>query len=198
MLTNPNALGVEDSLKNANTDPLDRPIPGQSLTGDMGRYAWEKPAEFTDVNEAFEVVVNSIKANKRTQKGYDEVITLGMPLESITNTITFGGFVEGKWSVDVAEMLKPPIMAFLMLYSEEKGLPFIPFNNDSSTLETPVDKMDNFDFLSTMAENNPKAHTMLKTSMSEASDELIRKQADSSLLEDSFLQVESPKEITNG
>jgi len=198
MLTNPNAIGTEDSLQKANTDPFDRPIPGQSLTGEMGKYAWEKPAEFTDADEAFEAIVESIKANKRTQKGYDEVITLGMPLESITNTIAFGGFVEGKWSVDVAELLKPPLMAFLMLYSEEKGLPFVPFNNDSSTLETPVDKMSNFDFLSTMAENNPKAHSVLKTGMSEAADELIKKQADSNLIKDSFLQVESPKEITNG
>jgi hypothetical protein len=198
MLTNPNAIGAEDQLQKANTDPLDRPIPGQSLTSEPGKWAWEKPPMFTDVDEAFVAVVESIKGNKRTQKGYDEVITLGMPLESITNTITFGGFVEGKWSVDVAELLKPPIMAFLMLYSKEKELPFIPFNNDSSTLETPADNMTDFDFLSIMAENNPRAHSSLQQGLSEAADELIRKQADSDLLKDSFLQVEAPEGTIDG
>ena len=198
MLTNPNAIGADTNLQNANTDPMDRPIPGQSLTGEPGKYAWEQPPEFTDVDEAFVAVVAAVKQDKRSQKAYDEAIMLGMPLESISNTIAFGGFVEGKWSVDVAELLKPPLMAFLMLYAKEKELPFVPFNNNSSTLETPADNMSDFEFLATMSENNPEAHNTIKTGISTAGQELIRKQADKELMKNSFLQVQGPEENVDG
>jgi len=32
-----------------------------------------------------------------------------MPVEALTKVISFSGFLEGKWSVDVAKMLEPTI-----------------------------------------------------------------------------------------
>ena len=32
-----------------------------------------------------------------------------MPIEALVNVITFSGFLEGKWSVDIAKMLEPTV-----------------------------------------------------------------------------------------
>ena len=109
------------------------------------------------------------------EKNYDKIITMGMPIESITNTIALGGFIEGLWSVDVLELLKPPLMASLMLYAEEKQLPFVPFNNDKPADYNPVlDEMDDYDFFATMAENNPDANSKLKVALEESAPQAMK------------------------
>ena len=160
MLINPNARHKNTALQNVATDPFDRPVPGQSLTGEPNKWAWEKPPQMTNVDEALVFVMDKLQNSPETQKNYDKIITMGMPIESITNTIALGGFIEGLWSVDVLELLKPPLMASLMLYAEEKQLPFVPFNNDKPADYNPVlDEMDDFEFLAPW-KKTIKRHTM--------------------------------------
>tara|TARA_R100001163_G_C5040702_1_gene178915 strand:- start:525 stop:1184 length:660 start_codon:yes stop_codon:yes gene_type:complete len=192
MLLNPNAVGKDQQLEGISTDVFDQPIPGQSLTGAPNSYAWEKPAKFTTIDDSLSYVMDKLKNNPRTQKSYDEVITMGMPIESIVNTITFGGFIEGLWSVDVAELLKPPLMGFLMLYADDKDLPFVAFNNNESSLKTAADDMDNFDFMAAVKENNPTAHSNLEVALQEAGKNNLQKMIEQEDRQNSFL-VEGPQ-----
>jgi hypothetical protein len=115
---------------------------------------------------------------------------MGMHIESITNTIALGGFIEGLWSVDVLELLKPPLMASLMLYAEEKQLPFVPFNNDKPADYNPVlDEMDDFEFFSTMEENNKEAHDVVVNALNESVDRIIKKENMEDEIANSFLVV---------
>ena len=150
------------------------------------------PPEFTDVDEAFMYIIGKIQGNPGVQKGYDKIITMGMPIESICNTITFGGFVEGLWTVDIAELLKPPVMAFLMLYSQEKGLPFVPFNNDDPSDKTSIDNMSSYDFFDTMKENNPEAPSQIGQAMQIVADEYTSKNEEIKNMQGSFL-VDMPE-----
>ena len=196
MLLNPNAIGKDQQLEGISTDPFDKPIPGQSLTGAPNSYAWEKPAKFTTVDESLQFIIEKLQSNVKTQKSYDEVITMGMPIESIVNTITFGGFIEGLWSVDVAELLKPPVMGFLMLYAQEKDLPFVAFNNAESSLKTPTDDMDTFEFMAAVKENNPGAHNSLMGALQASGKAKLEKMMQEEDRKDSFLVV-APEEITD-
>jgi hypothetical protein len=191
MLLNPSVQG-DQKLEGLSADPFDRPIPGQSLTSTPKAWPWENPPEFTDVDEAFMYIIEKIQGNPGVQKGYDKIITMGMPIESICNTITFGGFVEGLWTVDIAELLKPPVMAFLMLYSQEKGLPFVPFNNDDPSDKTSIDNMSSYDFFDTMKENNPEAHSQIGQAMQIVADEYTSKNEEIKNMQGSFL-VDMPE-----
>ena len=195
MLINPNARYKDTALKNVSTDPFDRPVPGQSLTGEPNKWAWEKPPQMTNVDEALVFVMEKIQNSPPTQKNYDKIITMGMPIESITNTIALGGFIEGLWSVDVLELLKPPLMASLMLYAEEKQLPFVPFNNDKPADYNPVlDEMDDYDFFATMAENNPDANSKLKVALEESATQAMKAENKMADMKNSFLVVSMDKE----
>jgi hypothetical protein len=134
--------------------------------------------------------MDKLQNSPQTQKNYDKIITMGMPIESITNTIALGGFIEGLWSVDVLELLKPPLMASLMLYAEEKQLPFVPFNNDKPADYNPVlDEMDDFEFFSTMEENNKEAHDVVVNALNESVDRIIKKENMEDEIANSFLVV---------
>ena len=119
-------------------------------------------------------VLERLKNDKKVQKGYDQLITLGLPIETITNTITFGGFVEGLWTVDIAELMKPPLMGALLMYANEKGLPMVMYNNDKDVEETPLDNMSNYELMRTMKENIPVAFEEITAAMDKAAENKIK------------------------
>ena len=198
MLLNQNSVGTEPGGKLAKTipDPFDRPIPGQSLTDTPGKHAWEKPPEITKVDDALISILNQLQQNTVVQKTYDQLITLGMPIESIVNTISFGGFVNGLWGVDTAELLKPPLQAALMLYADEKQLPFVISNNQGDMNSTELDDLSDFEILETMKENNPLEYNKIINAINENTNERILKVAkaqaeDSHFIPDNFLVLAS-------
>ena len=83
----------------------------------------------------------------------------GMPIESIVNTISFAGFMEGKWTVDVAEIIKPPLMSFFVAYADEHEIPYKVFNNPE---ELTNDGIPDNQVLSLMADRNPEAFSELE------------------------------------
>jgi len=101
--------------------PFDGPVPGQSLTDEPGSRTWEGTPDITDPDEAVLYVVDKFESSKKTQSAYSKLMLAGLPIESIVNTISFGGFMEGKWTVDVAEIIKPPLTAFLYLMQMNTG-----------------------------------------------------------------------------
>ena len=193
MLLNPNARGETQILDKVSTDPFDMPVPGQSLTDEPRKWAWENPPQFSTVDDSLQHVIDKIEGSEKAQKGYDELITLGMPIESLVNTITFGGFVEGLWTVDIAEMLKPPLMSFFMLYADEKELPFVAYNNNEDVDKTFADDMSFVDTVSTIKENNPVYFSEVRNAMNENAMMQIKKQAREEDIKNSFLVV-SPEE----
>jgi hypothetical protein len=176
MLLNPDAKGNPELISKINTDPFDMPVPGQSLTGEPQKWPWENPTQFTDVDEALMHVVEKVRGDEASQKAFDQVIRLGMPLESIVNTITFGGFIEGLWTVDIAELLKPPLMAFLMLYANEKELPFVAFNNNEKPDKTYVDDMSMNELMATTKEMNPTHYEDIKRYVNKSVEDMEAKQ----------------------
>lgn len=176
MLLNPDAKGNPELISKINTDPFDMPVPGQSLTGEPQKWPWENPTQFTDVDEALIHVVEKVRGDEASQKAFDQVIRLGMPLESIVNTITFGGFIEGLWTVDIAELLKPPLMAFLMLYANEKELPFVAFNNNEKPDKTYVDDMSMNELMAATKEMNPTHYEDIKRYVNKSVEDMEAKQ----------------------
>jgi len=83
---------------------FDTPIPGQSLTNTPGNYPWEHPPQFTNIKDATEYVWDLLHEDKNLT----QVISFleeGIPVEAVARTLLFGGFMEGKWTVDVAMLI---------------------------------------------------------------------------------------------
>jgi len=157
---------------NIEKDKFAGPIPGQSLTDEPGSRAWERPPEITDPDEAVFFVLEKFEKNEKVQSAYSKLMLAGMPIESIVNTITFGGFVEGKWTVDIAELMKPPLMSFFIAYADEHQIPYRVFNNPS---ELKRDDISDEQTLTHMADRNPKAFQELHEGLALQAQDTVEK-----------------------
>lgn len=88
----------------AKYNEFDAPIPGQSLTDTPGNAAWEHPPQMVDIHEISMFLLQRLT----TEKASEQVILLlkeGIPAEALARVVLFGGFMEGKWTPDVAILL---------------------------------------------------------------------------------------------
>tara|TARA_R100000742_G_C4277148_1_gene98780 strand:+ start:1481 stop:2050 length:570 start_codon:yes stop_codon:yes gene_type:complete len=85
---------------------LDAPVPGQSLTDDPGNSPWEHPPKTASVEEAVDLVYEQLMKEKNLSRLFT-LLRMGIPVEALVKVITFSGFLEGRWSVDVAKLLEP-------------------------------------------------------------------------------------------
>jgi len=150
---------IQNEDKDIEKRPFDGPVPGQSLTDEPGSRTWEGTPDITDPDEAVLYVVDKFEGSKKTQSAYSKLMLAGLPVESIVNTISFGGFMEGKWTVDVAEIIKPPLTAFFIAYADEHDIPYKVFNNPN---ELTDDGIPDDQVLSLMADRNPEAFAQLQ------------------------------------
>ena len=122
----------EDLPERGSIDAIDRfnaPPPGHSLTSEPQKWAWEKPAEYTVPEEAMAWVVSRVE-QPEVEENFLRLMLSGVPIEAITNTITFTGFTEGHWSPDMSEILKMPIAMHFIGLALENGIPATIFNKD--------------------------------------------------------------------
>ena len=139
---------------NTDYDPFDRPTPGQGMTAAPGSRVWEQPSQFSNPKEAVAFVIGKIDSN---EQGKDEMLNLmaaGSPIEAIVNTVSLSGFSEGKWSPDVAELIKLPVTAYLIGLAMENGI-------EAQLYNKPADERDSTmqaDLHKVMASNRPEEH----------------------------------------
>lgn len=144
-------MAVADTL---NIDPFDRPVPGQSLTAAPGSRLWEQPPQFANPQEAIEYTINKIDSREQARDEMLNLMQSGSPIEAIVNSIAFMGFSEGKWSPDVAELIKVPVTAYLVGLALDNDV-------DAQLFNVPPEERDTTrkeDLLRVMASNKPEEY----------------------------------------
>ena len=155
---------IEEALRpqEGSIDAVDRfnaPPPGHSLTSEPQKWAWEKPAEYSNPEEAMKWVVSRIE-QPDVEENFLRLMLSGVPIEAMTNTITFTGFTEGYWSPDMSEILKMPIAMHFMGLALENGIPATIFNKDPELAKEegmiPEEKV-----MAIMEENRPDMYNKI-------------------------------------
>jgi len=103
----------QEIFKEADQNPFDAPIPGQSLTNEPGNSAWEHAPQYTDPDSAMNFVMKKL-GNVNMAEQILLMLKAKIPAEAITRLIVFGGFTEGKLTVDVATLITPLIMQLVV------------------------------------------------------------------------------------
>ena len=110
-----------DQLKEAPNNPFDAPVPGQSLTDKPGSSPWEHPPQYTNTAEAADFVWSQLS----TPEFAEQVIAMldaEVPVEAIGRIIIFSGFIEGKWTPDVAFIIAEPVMKMIVAVGIHGGV----------------------------------------------------------------------------
>lgn len=135
-------MAFRNTAKDAGTSMLDGPIPGQSLTDEPGKAAWENPPEYVDVGQALEYILQ--QATRRDfLKQYYVLVQNKVPLEAITKVILFQGFGQGKWTVDMMVLMTKPVLQMLIAIAKAAGLDYVipmPYHQKSQDMTKIIEQ----------------------------------------------------------
>ena len=110
-------------------------IPGQSLTNDPQQpYNWEKPAEYSNPNEAMLYIFESLTVPETTTNTLLS-ISNGVGIIDIASIVLYSGFLEGKWNPDLMTLLMEPTMYMLMALAEKADIDYSLEAGDDEIIE---------------------------------------------------------------
>ena len=103
-------------------NPFNTPIPGQGLTDEPGNYPWEHPPQFPAIEDAADFIYDRLSDPKQLKRLLT-MMRIGVPIEALVKVITFSGFLEGKFTVDVAKLLEPIVAMQIMSKAQVAEVP---------------------------------------------------------------------------
>lgn len=126
-----------NKFKEAENNPFDAPIPGQSLTDKPGNSPWEHPPQFTDTQEASEYVWDKLTEPLFAQQVI-AMLNTGIPVEAISRMVLFSGFTEGKWTPDVGFVLAEVVMKMIATIGYSGGVKKIKISMEDLTNDNEI------------------------------------------------------------
>ena len=124
---------------------FDAPIPGMSLTHELGARPWQSPPQYTTVDEAIEYYLERMSTDEFMDQMAD-VLEMNVPVTTLANTIQLAGVMDGKHTVDVGMLVMPLLMEMIMLIGDNAGVKYdsgltdVPDNRTKDTLIEAVRK----------------------------------------------------------
>ena len=102
---------------------FDAPIPGQSLTDEPKNHPWENPPELSTVSETLDFYMEKL-TDTDVIDNLLMMLQVGMPVEKITSTLTLGGVMEGKHTLDVQLLVNPVVHKYIALIGKKAKIDF--------------------------------------------------------------------------
>ena len=137
--------------------------PGHSLTEDNTKWAWGKPPKIADPEQALDQAINSLKED-RIQLELVKLLLGGASIEMIVEGYLFQGFQEGRFSPDVAVLIKAPLAFYIASIAEEANIPYRFFENKDALDEGT---MDDDTLIEMMQQNNPSMFNFIREKINE-------------------------------
>lgn len=117
------------------------PIPGQSLTDEPNNFAWERPPEITDPDEAVVFHLDRL-SEKPIVDSVLHLLQMGFPVDVLTRSILTGAVGNGMHSIDVSLLISPVIEEEIAYMGTTAGVKFKnTFGNDETDDEIQEKKL---------------------------------------------------------
>jgi hypothetical protein len=100
---------------------FDQPIPGQSLTGELGNAKYEQPPQYTELREFIDYMFKSISRPK-IYRNLMRMLDAGVPVRLITGPVLMQAVSEGKISMDLAMLSAHPLATIIGGMGEVAGI----------------------------------------------------------------------------
>ena len=134
--------------------PMSAP-PGHSLTGTPGKWPWENPPQFANADDAIDFVVEKLEEPTR-KEDVMLLMAAGISVQELVAQISFNGFMQGFYSPDVAELIKPAIGAYLYSEAKDNDIDVRLFIRDEDERGEVKGKVNEETFFGVMKERNPE------------------------------------------
>ena len=102
---------------------LDAPIPGMSMTHELGARPWQNPPKYATVDEAIEYYLERMSSEDFMEQ-LEDVMEMGIPLTDIANVMQLGGVMEGMHTIDVGLLVLPVLVEMMMLVGDSAKIDY--------------------------------------------------------------------------
>lgn len=157
--------------------------PGFALAGTPGKWPWERPPEHATAPEAIDAIIENLE-QPEIQEEYVKLLAAGVSIEEMVNTTTKLGFMEGKFSVDVAELIKAPLAFYLMGLASEAGIDAKVFTTRDGLAPRTNYGVSDTQLLNIMRDRNPDFERFISSEAPRRQQEMDQK------MSQGFLAVE--------
>ena len=106
-----------------NQPSFDAPIPGQSLTMELGSRPWQNPARFTTVDDTIDYYMER-RSSEEFMLQLADILEMCVPVTSIANSIQLASVMEGVHTVDVGMLVLPMLMEMIMMIGDSAGIKY--------------------------------------------------------------------------
>lgn len=106
-----------------NEPRLDAPIPGMSMTAELGARPWQGPPQYATVDEAIEYYLERMSSDEFNEQLVD-IMEMGIPLTDLANTLQLGNVMEGVHTIDVGMLVMPVLIEMMMLIGDSAGVDY--------------------------------------------------------------------------
>jgi len=127
-------------------DQFAAPVPGQSLTAELGSRPWQSPPQFVTVEETINYYTDKFTEPKVSS----ELVTLmadEIPISVIVDSLMLANVMEGIHTIDVGTLIAPFLVEMCQFLAEEADIEYV------TGLEEPEDNS----IIDSVAAKNAKA-----------------------------------------
>jgi len=111
------------------------PIPGQSLTDEPKNYAWERPPEITDHNEAVKYHIERLQDDEVIDNVFF-ALEYGLPVKVLAEAMMTGAVGNGIHSIDISLIIEPVVSDYIIRLANEAKIEYkVDFEQDESNVE---------------------------------------------------------------
>ena len=96
-------------------------VPGQSLTEEPGNYPWERPPQYTSVDEVMGMYMRSV-SEEETLYNLFNMLDAKIPVSQIVQSMTLQGIGEGLYTPDVALLIMDELAMLIIAIAKAAGV----------------------------------------------------------------------------
>lgn len=100
-----------------NEPMFDGPIPGESLTAELGARPWQSPPQYSNIDDVLDYYMSRM-AQEDFMVQLVDVLEMGVPVSAIANSIQLSGVMQGLHTIDSGILAMPAIMEMLMMLGD--------------------------------------------------------------------------------
>jgi len=102
---------------------FEAPVPGQSLTKEPGKYPWDSPSQFNNIDEAMQHYLNRFQ-DEKVMFNLFSLMEAKVPITTIAGSMIMHGFAEGLYTPDVGLLVANDLMEVLVAMAKEADIPY--------------------------------------------------------------------------
>jgi len=149
---------------------MNQAIPGMSLTDEQKNYAWERPPEITDPNEAVKYHLDRVSDEEVIDNVF-YALDMGIPVKVLTDSMMTGAVGKGIHNIDVGLLVEPLVRKAVMKIADNAGVTYKEtFDEKESSVEERAARLVQV-VESTPEEDRDAGYDFLKEVSQDATDE---------------------------